>query len=89
MLCGAGMITEEQRAGERVRTLLLGTVSTADRTIISVISDFSETGARLRIPGDVPLPDTFDLYMPQHWASYQVALRWRKGDEVGVDFRDQ
>jgi hypothetical protein len=57
-----------------------------DRTITCVICDYSASGARLRIPPDVLLPDTFELYMPQHWATYRVALRWRTGDDVGVEF---
>jgi len=88
-LFGAGVITQEQRAEERVRTLLLGTVSMGDRTVACVICDFSPTGARLRIPGEVVLPDAFELYVSQHWASYLVALRWRNREDVGVEFAEQ
>jgi hypothetical protein len=76
----------EQRATERVRTLMLGTVTIDTRTITCVIADFSANGARLRISPNVLLPDSFELYAPQHWATYLVALRWRDGEDVGVEF---
>lgn len=86
---GAGMLATEQRASERVRTLMLGTLAFQNRTVVCVIADFSPTGARLRVNPDVPLPETFDLYMPQTWMTYRVELRWRRDGEIGVEFATQ
>lgn len=76
----------EQRAADRVRTLMLGTVTIEKKTVTCVIADFSQSGARLRISPNVLLTDRFELYAPQHWTTYQVALRWREGENVGVEF---
>lgn len=76
----------EQRAMERVTTSMLGNVTFEERTVTCLIADFSSSGARLRISLNVLLPETFWLYAPQHWMTYRATLRWRNGEEVGVEF---
>jgi hypothetical protein len=76
----------EMRTAERVRTLMLGTVTVDKKTITCVIVDFSQNGARLRVSPNALLTETFELYAPQHWTTYTVALRWRDGEDVGVEF---
>jgi hypothetical protein len=65
---------------------MLGTVTIDDRTVTCLITDFSSSGARLRLSQDVALPKTFWLDAPRHWKSYRVTCCWRDGEEVGVRF---
>jgi hypothetical protein len=49
--------------------------------------DFSVTGARLRLPKDVPLPDNVHVLIGN--LSHNCRIAWRKGVTVGVDFIDE
>lgn len=43
-------------------------------------------GAELRVPGDVPVPSEFLLYVPVDRTCYRCELRWRVGQRIGVKF---
>jgi|SRR5581483_3253687 len=49
--------------------------------------DFSVTGARLKLPQDVPLPDKVQMLIGG--LAHNCRIAWRKGTIVGVDFLDE
>lgn len=54
------------------------------------IKDLSASGARLEIPENAKLPDTFDLVIFE--INFRVCpsrLQWRKGKLAGVSFTNQ
>lgn len=69
------------RAGE---ILLPGNAS----PIACVLLDISTSGARLRLPDQMSLPETFELKVVSLGFKREAAVRWRRGDEVGVEFAD-
>jgi hypothetical protein len=50
------------------------------------IRDFNGDGAGLCVPGDVILPDSFDLYVPTARITCRVSVRWRDDERIGVSF---
>ena len=51
-----------------------------------VVQNLSATGARLRVPNFTKLPAEFDVLLLKTKSTRRVALRWRRGDVVGVEF---
>jgi hypothetical protein len=49
--------------------------------------DFSVTGARLRLPKDIPLPDKVHVLIGN--LSHNCRIAWRQGVTIGVDFIDE
>jgi hypothetical protein len=47
----------------------------------------SDTGAKLTVSA-VALPDYFDLLIPQKSVTRRVRIAWRRGEEIGVRFKD-
>jgi hypothetical protein len=53
------------------------------------MTDISEGGARLRMAGGDPLPDSFMLQIGLRQAPHrQCRVVWREEDEVGIRFED-
>ena len=79
---------QELRATIRVATSLLGAIQVEEQTETTccVITNFSSGGARLRVPEHKLLPTTFRLSVPGHQTTYGAELRWRSGEDVGVQF---
>ncbi|RVU19431.1 PilZ domain-containing protein [Methylobacterium oryzihabitans] len=80
--------TPELRAVRRRRVLQQGRIVLGpDRLLACTVSDLSPAGARLLVPGDVALPEHFDLMIAAHdLRRYPARLRWRRGDVAGVTF---
>jgi len=53
-----------------------------------LIRDISDQGARIIFSGAVNVPDIVDLYIPQKEETVGARAQWRRGDEVGLAFRD-
>jgi hypothetical protein len=53
------------------------------------VHDLSETGARLRLPNRVVVPDNIELYLSELNRTVQAQVRWRVADQVGVEFVQQ
>jgi PilZ domain len=86
---GASMPEEssEHRRTPRHRVLKEGRIVIRDHsTIDCVVRDLSQTGAKLRLPDSIHLPETFDLLLVRDATIVPVRLAWRKGDLVGVAF---
>jgi hypothetical protein len=57
-----------------------------DRSSACRIVDLSETGARVRLPTLMPLPETFWLLNTSDWLAHEVKLAWRSGVDAGLVF---
>ena len=79
---------KERRAAERVPTTLRGKAfaGTSNTPRDCLIADFSKRGARLRFEGAAPDEDQFIVVVWSSGLAFEAKLRWRRGDEMGVQF---
>lgn len=80
--------SNKQRTRRGSRLLLEGKIVSRDgTTVIDVkIRDMSATGAILRIPPNVNLPENFSLLVDSDGKRYPAEKRWRKGERLVVQF---
>lgn len=58
-----------------------------DTLIACIVRDLTPTGAKIRLPRPLPLPQTFDLIIAAHdLRTIPVQLCWQRGDFAGVAF---
>jgi hypothetical protein len=78
----------EHRQHPRIRSFLRGEIvhSAGAIRIECTVRDLSTQGARIQVPRSVPLPDPFDLQVPQRHLLERCSIIWRHADEVGVTF---
>ena len=55
--------------------------------VICALLDFSVTGARLELPGDIPMPEHVKIVIAG--LSHNARIVWRKDSTVGVNFVDE
>ena len=51
-----------------------------------VIRDLSDTGARVRLNGGLPVPPVVHLVDLSHGVAYGARVLWRRGGEIGLAF---
>jgi hypothetical protein len=80
--------SDDRRTDRRMRTLLLGRIyyNSARPSLDCNVRDLSMFGACLKGEGVVDAPDWFHLEIPSRNRLHGVRVRWRKGDQIGVDF---
>jgi hypothetical protein len=80
----------ERRRSVRKKSFLRGCVYFNKRrsAIDCLIRDISDQGARIIFSGAVNVPDVVDLYIPQKEQTIRARVQWRRGDEVGLAFRE-
>ena len=80
----------EHRSATRVRAVLKGEIRYDNglRSTSCVIRDLSATGARLELPGDLALPDHFDLHIEKKNQTRPAVMKRKRGVEVGIAFTD-
>jgi hypothetical protein len=79
----------ELRSERRTPVQLPVQIDPGDRQsfINCFMTDVSAAGARLRVPHDVRLPDTFMLYLGgANQARRQCELIWQNQEEIGMKF---
>jgi hypothetical protein len=78
----------DNRREPRQKTLLQAQITTAEGFVMSCsVRDLSERGARLSFGNAFWVPEQFKLHiLAREWVA-QVEVRWRKGNQVGVQFR--
>ncbi|HEV2559340.1 MAG TPA: PilZ domain-containing protein [Microvirga sp.] len=76
-----------RRNAERVATSLLGVVDHENSLSTCLVTDLSAQGARLRVSASHALPETFRLLIARTGLDRQAEVRWRTGEEVGIEFR--
>jgi hypothetical protein len=83
------MISSNKQSRRRGSRLLLDgkIVSLDGTTVIDVkIRDMDATGAILRIPPNVNLPENFNLLVVSDGNLYPAKKRWRKGERLELQF---
>jgi PilZ domain len=80
----------EQRQAPRLRALIGARIvfNNGQATLDCLIRDVSETGAKLILSAPVPLPDRFELIIPQKGITRRVRVAWRRATEIGVRFEE-
>lgn len=78
----------EQRIAPRRRVLKSGIATFNNRTAIvrCTIREMSETGAKIQADDTRLIPDRFDLVNEFDGVVAAVAVIWRRGAEIGVEF---
>jgi hypothetical protein len=74
----------DRRAAERIPTSLRGKVFPG--AVDCVVADFSKMGAKLRFEHGPPLGARFIMVVWSSGAAFDAVVRWRHGDEIGVQF---
>ena len=75
----------ERRGAARASVMRDGQAFRPDGLAASVlILDLSEGGARLRVRGQVTLPDDFVLADPTTFTAHRARVVWRRDAELGV-----
>lgn len=82
------MVEQERRASVRKRAFLKGVICFNKRssTLECMIRDISDDGARLVVSSAVAVPSDFELFIPSKNEYLEARQRWRRGDELGVEF---
>jgi len=80
-------MSEEQRGSIRQRTLKGARISSNEgfSTFTCLVRNMSETGALLRLPSVVGVPDTFELVMDDG-RSFACTAIHRTATDIGVQF---
>lgn len=81
-------LSAEQHREHRNRVLkgasILQTVN--DNEIKVTLRNMHASGAEMRVPDGVNIPQEFLLYVPIDGTGYRSVVRWREGNRVGVQF---
>jgi PilZ domain len=77
----------ENRRDRRQRVLKSGKISFSNGSFVvdCVIRNLSQTGAQLKVPTSVAIPDHFD-FIEAGGKTRRAAVAWRRGDLMGVRF---
>ena len=80
---------QNRRASERQRTLMTGRIyfQSGRSSLDCQVRNISLTGACLKGPGVMDLPDHFRLEIPSRDRIYECESRWRLNDTMGVQFK--
>ncbi|MHA6691788.1 PilZ domain-containing protein [Devosia sp. A449] len=80
-------MTDEHRISPRQRTLKGGRIVVNDgfSTFQCTVRNMSETGARLKLPSIVGIPDSFQLVMDDG-RKFACTVVWRTATEIGVTY---
>lgn len=90
ILSQAGAAKTDHRREERSRTLMSGRVIYNNgRSVLDCqIRNLSVGGAKLNLSAAVTLPVYVQLEIPSRNAIFKAMLRWRAGDNAGLEFMD-
>ena len=79
---------DEHRISRRQRVLKSGKIIYANGSIVidCTIRNISETGAQLKVPTTVGIPDRFEFRETIGGKGRPVTIVWRKGDLIGIRF---
>jgi hypothetical protein len=83
-------MSDDHRRSRRQKSFLRGCIYFNKRrgAMDCLIRDLSDEGARIIFSHSVNVPDIVELYIPQKEQTLRARVKWRHGDEVGVDFPD-
>jgi hypothetical protein len=84
-------MTEERRKAPRRRTFYRATISHSNRAVslACTVRDVSSGGMRLEVPRDTPVPEVFELSVPQLDLNFRpVRIVWARDHDIGVRFEN-
>jgi hypothetical protein len=78
----------ERRKEQRWRAYIGGRVSFfhGQSTADVLVRDTSTSGAKLVVHNGRFIPDQFDLIVPQWQTVMRATARWRRQDQIGIEF---
>jgi hypothetical protein len=81
----------ERRGSTRQKSFLRGCIYFNNRrsTLDCLIRDLSDEGARIIFSHTVNVPDIVELYIPQKEQTIRARVKWRHGDDLGLDVSDR
>jgi PilZ domain len=81
----------ERRVAPRQKSFLRGCIYFNNRRSVMdcLVRDLTEDGARVIFSHAVNVPDMVELYIPQKEQTLRARVKWRRGDDVGLDFTDR
>ena len=87
---GEGPAAPSRRAASRQRVLLGGKLvyGAGDFSTDCTIRDLTETGARVLMKSDIPVPDEVWLIHLRTGVAYRAVAAWRKPKELGLRFEE-
>jgi hypothetical protein len=85
---GRERIMAERRVAPRQKSFLRGCIYFNNRRSVldCLVRDLTEDGARIIFSHAVNVPDIVELYIPQKEQTLRAHVKWRRGDDVGLDF---
>jgi hypothetical protein len=85
------MIMAERRGSPRQKSFLRGCIYFNNRRSVldCLVRDLTEDGARIIFSHTVNVPDIVELYIPQREQTLRAHVKWRRGDDVGLDFTNR
>jgi hypothetical protein len=84
-------IMAERRVTPRQKSFLRGCIYFNNRRSVldCLVRDLTEDGARIIFSHTVNVPDIVELYIPQREQTLRAHVKWRRGDDVGLDFTNR
>jgi hypothetical protein len=81
----------ERRGTPRQKSFLRGCIYFNNRrsALDCLIRDLTEDGARIIFSHTVNVPEIVELYIPQKEQTLRAHVKWRRGDDVGLDFTNR
>ncbi len=79
---------DEHRSSRRQRVLKSGKIIYVNGSIVidCTIRNISETGAQLKVPTTVAIPDQFEFRETMGGQRRTATVMWRKGDMIDIRF---
>ena len=80
----------ERRVAPRQKSFLRGCIYFNNRRSVMdcLVRDLTEDGARIIFSHAVNVPDVVELHIPQKEQTLRARVKWRRGDDVGLDFTE-
>jgi len=81
----------ERRSLVRHKTFIKGRIYFNNRrsSMDCIVRDVTNKGGRLEVSESVPLPDAFEIYMPNKDEYFHARVQWRKGGNIGVSWSSE
>ena len=81
----------ERRSLVRHKTFIKGRIYFNNKlsSMDCIVRDVTDNGGRLEVSESVPLPDAFEIYMPNKDEYFHAQVEWRKGGNIGVSWSSE
>jgi len=81
----------ERRSLARHKTFIKGRIYFNNRlsSMDCIVRDVTNNGGRLEVSESVTLPDAFEIYIPNKDEYFHAHIKWRKGNNVGVNWNPE